>query len=291
MLRAKWIVDDRFESSSSRRICDRGDNTSTIGAIRKPTRVIHDDGGCNGAGTGISIVQGSGRTSYGLLRRRTISNKQTNEWEAKEVADIKVFVTELASYYSELSEEVSSSGRTNSITSSLPSTTIRSLLSNRGSSSVRPLSFAGLSLGRCNLGDRPLINVSFVSISRRGFDYERVALQLQTLTKFPLTSAIRNFRQTSNPRCVIKKIFAIQIKSSSRSFSSELGNRGWTLNFGTLIQRKDLRRLIRSLAIEKSESVRRKEFPCCSQRIILRQTMFINWSQWWSKLILAVLET
>ncbi|KAK9301415.1 hypothetical protein QLX08_006236 [Tetragonisca angustula] len=88
----------------------------------------------DGAGTGISIVQGSGRTSYGLLRRRTISNKQTNEWEAKEVADIKVFVTELASYYSELSEEVSSSGRTNSITSSLPSTTIRSLLSNRGSS-------------------------------------------------------------------------------------------------------------------------------------------------------------
>lgn len=110
---------------------DRGDNTSTIGAIRKPTP---DDGGYNGAGTGISIVQGSGRTSYGLLRRRTISNKQTNEWEAEEVADIKVFVTELASYYSELSEEVSSSGRTNSITSSLPSTTIRSLLSNRRSS-------------------------------------------------------------------------------------------------------------------------------------------------------------
>lgn len=41
------------------------------------------------------------------------------------MADIKVFVTELASYYSELSEEVSSSGRTNSITSSLPSTTMR----------------------------------------------------------------------------------------------------------------------------------------------------------------------
>lgn len=70
-------------------------------------------------------MQGSGRTSYDLLRRRTISNKQTNEWEAEEVADIKVFVTELASYYSELSEEVSLSGRTNSITSSLPSTTIR----------------------------------------------------------------------------------------------------------------------------------------------------------------------
>lgn len=33
------------------------------------------------------------------------------------MADIKVFVTELGSYYSELSEEVSSSGRTNSIIS------------------------------------------------------------------------------------------------------------------------------------------------------------------------------
>ena len=86
--------------------------------------MISDDGRYNRVGTGISIVQGSGGTSYGLLRRRTISNKQTNEWEAEEVADIKVFVTELASYYSELSEEVSSSGRTNSITSSLPSTTI-----------------------------------------------------------------------------------------------------------------------------------------------------------------------
>lgn len=62
-------------------------------------------------------MQGSGRASHGLLRRRTISNKQTNEWEAEEVADIKVFVTELGSYYSELSEEVSSSGRTNSIIS------------------------------------------------------------------------------------------------------------------------------------------------------------------------------
>lgn len=35
----------------------------------------------------------------------TISNKQTNEWEAAEVADIKVFVTELSSYYSEASKE------------------------------------------------------------------------------------------------------------------------------------------------------------------------------------------
>jgi len=61
------------------------------------------------------------RRSSSLIRRSTVSNKQTNEWEAAEVADIKVFVTELDSCYSKASE-VSSSDRTNSITSSLPST-------------------------------------------------------------------------------------------------------------------------------------------------------------------------
>lgn len=66
--------------------------------------------------------KGQEERGLGLVRRSTISNKQTSEWEAAEVADIKVFVTELDSCYSKASE-VSSSGRTNSITSSLPSTT------------------------------------------------------------------------------------------------------------------------------------------------------------------------
>lgn len=66
------------------------------------------------------------------------------------MADIKVFVTELASYYSELSEEVSLSGRTNSITPSLPSTAIRRFYSTRGASLLDRTLSLRLSLGRCS---------------------------------------------------------------------------------------------------------------------------------------------